>query len=748
MADDDGTLRTFRMINSIIAGILSLVGSSLLIFTILRSKKKLSVPYRRIIFGICVLDVFQSLGSTSSIFLSPKELHIHRLSIGNVTTCDIQGLFLTIGAIGVPMYLCSLCTYYFCIIRLNMRKLTFKKIEPYLHTVPILYSLFCGVFALTNKYINNAGLVCYVAPDPITCDIIPEEKCTRGEGATQFRVNFLTFPTMAIFVIVCTTMSVITHWVRKLETRRKKYSFPRSTQSSVQLGYQSEASFDGGVEDPHGRLSKKKGHQLLGLRIKNAIFFWRSPSSSASNDEGSARNNIPAEASHSPLPTHSVSNRRRRSHRTTDRTREIGTQAFLYIGSYVVSYGFVWAQQLYNVVLKKPTPLAISVLASIFFPLQGFINMFVYCRPHIVSLQKDFPDEYNWFQAFVRVLKSGGDDPLTPQERRLNSMHRVRSHHSFQTNNSSNNPIEMDNNSDFGSSHSLPGLELKDEMFGKRSSTSFRTDSESQSGEEPFRRPSYQFKPGYHFDSNYHFKLSKKLDSSESDGGKENNLGIPMGIMDETTGNENTIPEVSVPDESSSNCCPSSEFDNCRSKSFRPNLREEDYWNGDDSDELRKPPQDANGLSTRTTDDSSSDNEVAVKVDNGKCNCDDASSVGSVPESLQNIVRGAEQVIDETLDAFLAMAGREENRINCDDNAEDFDTVTAASTVTINAPLRNIIDTATTSNTSRTCSHIVDHEERTLNQPIAASTTAQRLDDGPVIVDDQDTTTEREASDA
>jgi hypothetical protein len=257
---------------------------------------------------------------------------------------------------------------------------------------------------------------------------------------------------------------------------RRRHSFP--------LGYQSEASFDVRVEDSHERLSEKKGYQLLGLRIRNAIFCLRppSPSSSTNNDEGSD-NNIPAEAIHFP-PTHSVSNRRR-SHRT----REISTQALLYVGSYVISYGFVWAQSFYILIFEMQPPLALMLLASIFFPLQGFINIFIYCRPHIVSLQRDFPDEYNWFQAFVKVLKSGGDDPFTPQERRLSSMQRVQSaHHSFQRNNSSNNSIEMDNNG-FDSSHLLPGLELKDEMCGKRSSTTFRTDIQNQSGEELFRGP-------------------------------------------------------------------------------------------------------------------------------------------------------------------------------------------------------------------------------------------------------------------
>jgi hypothetical protein len=170
-------------------------------------------------------------------------------------------------------------------------------------------------------------------------------------------------------------------------------------------------------------------------------------------------------------------------------------------------------------------------------------------------------------------------------------------------------------------------------------------------------------------------------------------------------GDENVIPEVSFPDESSSNC-PNSEFANCRSKSFQPDSREV-LRNGVDSDELRKPPIYVNDISTSTTKNSCNENED--EIDNDECKCDDVSSIGSVPESLENIVRDAEQVIDQSLDEFLTMADRiEEIKIDFDYNAEDFDTVTATSTATINSALRNIIDSSTTS-TSSTGSHIVDH---------------------------------------
>ena len=140
---------------SITTGTLSLIGSCLLICTILRSKKKLSLPYRRIIFGTSVYDVFQSLGMSTSIFLSPKEIEPQlEFAIGTTKTCDIQGFFTTIGAIGVPIYLCSLSVYYFCIIQLNMRDHTFKKIEPILHVAPTVYSLIVGAFAFSKHYFD------------------------------------------------------------------------------------------------------------------------------------------------------------------------------------------------------------------------------------------------------------------------------------------------------------------------------------------------------------------------------------------------------------------------------------------------------------------------------------------------------------------------------------------------------------------------------------------------------------------
>ena len=498
-------LRSLQIAFSITTGTLSLIGSCLLICTILRSKKKLTLPYRRIIFGTSIYDVFQSLGMSTSVFLSPKEIEPPiQFAIGTATTCDIQGFFTTIGAIGVPIYLCSLCIYYFCIIRLNMRDHTFKKIEPFFHAVPILYSLIVGAYAFSKQYFNNAGSVCYVAPSPITCKILPSVECNRGEGATDFRKMFLTVPSMIIFIIVCSTMAIISYSVVKQERRQSPYSFHRpSSEASI-----SENIPEGERDSPSGVLYLWKILQSVGSRVTDVLFCT---SSSERNHNDIDDNTTPEEKDCSSQPsgksmaaasTTSVSNQRRSSstsHPTTvtisstrssrSRTREIMTQALLYVGCYILSYGFVWASTIYQLATKLPPPTVLLVFSSIFFPLQGFLNVFIYCRPHIISLRRSCPGEYSWFQAFLRVLKSGGDDPLTRQERQARLRASSNMTFSQQSIAQKRPSILTSVNCSDADSHSMADMMHKTEMCERRSSLTSRTGVEDLSVEV-----SHQFK--------------------------------------------------------------------------------------------------------------------------------------------------------------------------------------------------------------------------------------------------------------
>eukprot|EP00536_Pseudo-nitzschia_multiseries_P002175 jgi/Psemu1/5036/gm1.5036_g len=405
--------------------------------------------------------VFDRILLVDSYYLAIEEEDLEppiAKAFGNTTTCDIQGFFTTIGAIGVPIYLCSLSIFYFCIIRLNLRDHSLKKIEPFLHAAPILYSLFCGTVGLTKQYFNNAGSVCYVAPSPTTCEMLPDVECNRGEGASGFRRRVYLFPRQPVDELVETNYSVV--W-NKLQ------------------------SFGSKVMD---------------------VLFCMSSSEKANDDDDDDDNNKPSGENECPSQpktqlanTRSVSNRRRSSHsshlsrrrsssqRERHRSRQTTTQAMLYVGSYVLSYGFVWAQTIYIIATNMQPPKVLMLLSSIFFPLQGFINVFIYCRPHIVSLRRSFPDEYSWFQAFVRVLNSGGDDPLTTQERRMIrrlSSNRTVSQQSTAPRRSSGFLSGRDY-SDAGSSEESLALSIaKTELCERRLSVTSRTDVEDQSVEE------------------------------------------------------------------------------------------------------------------------------------------------------------------------------------------------------------------------------------------------------------------------
>jgi len=73
-----------------LSGLASFLGSVTLIITILRSELKLTVPVRRIFFGVCIYNCFQSAAHAFSTFPIPKGQGLWG-AIGNIGSCDAQG---------------------------------------------------------------------------------------------------------------------------------------------------------------------------------------------------------------------------------------------------------------------------------------------------------------------------------------------------------------------------------------------------------------------------------------------------------------------------------------------------------------------------------------------------------------------------------------------------------------------------------------------------------------------------------
>lgn len=96
--------------------------------------------------------------------------------------------------------------------------------------------------------------------------------------------------------------------------------------------------------------------------------------------------------------------------------REVIVQALLCTGCFFLTYIFSVTARMIQM-QGKEVSFAVLFLARFFQLLQGFFNIMVYMRPHIVSLRRNNP-AYSWFKSVTIVFKAGGDNDSVGQVQR------------------------------------------------------------------------------------------------------------------------------------------------------------------------------------------------------------------------------------------------------------------------------------------------------------------------------------------
>jgi len=141
-----------------IGAILSILGSSLMIMTVLQDEQKRKKVIGELIILLCGFDIIGSMGYAFASYPSPKELHIHGAQ-GNAASCTAQGFFIQIGTISLYINV-SIAFYYLLIIKFSWREHTLKKSWFYymLFAIPILVG---SIFAFAGiPYYSSAILWC------------------------------------------------------------------------------------------------------------------------------------------------------------------------------------------------------------------------------------------------------------------------------------------------------------------------------------------------------------------------------------------------------------------------------------------------------------------------------------------------------------------------------------------------------------------------------------------------------------
>jgi hypothetical protein len=177
---------------------ISLVASLVIIIMILVSPNKLTSPYCRIIFGMSMTNVLQSLSLMTGPFAILADTMQAPWSSSNVHTCDANGFFMVLGLTTVPVYMFAISMLYFCKLNMKMTKVAFaKKIEKWIHIAAIVPILMICFISLAMGYFNARRI-----PDAVG-------QCTYGANSHLAFLYIITFVLLFCFIGISIFMAML-----------------------------------------------------------------------------------------------------------------------------------------------------------------------------------------------------------------------------------------------------------------------------------------------------------------------------------------------------------------------------------------------------------------------------------------------------------------------------------------------------------------------------------------------------------
>lgn len=347
----------------------------------------LTSPYRRIIFGICLSDAIYAFALATGPFLASKEFPLARLAIGNSATCTLNGLFVGIGMLLTPLYVCFLCFYYFCKLSLKMDDETFKrKFEIKLYVIMTAVTLAVNIPAAAMGTINTAptGVLCMPgAAYPTGCQQRPDlfGECDERIEKQSGVIMYITYAVMvlALFCVILFMGKLTTTVVQRhtaygtmsTNTRRQGKSIKRETS---------------GLEDEENSENKTSVPSNPEFQDIEA-------------DESNLDQQMKAE----------IAEKLRMLYFRLTRT-----QFALWVTTYlfsIIPYIIMGVTTAIKGVMPLDQPEPLRWFASLFYPSLGILITFIFTRPAIKYFRQMKP-EFSWVRSFILVVKEGGEVPV------------------------------------------------------------------------------------------------------------------------------------------------------------------------------------------------------------------------------------------------------------------------------------------------------------------------------------------------
>jgi hypothetical protein len=202
-----------------IPALLSMIGSSYIIYTVASDAKKRKKIYHRIMFSLSCCDFVTSIIFFLGTWMIPRGTvgqfgPVYGAS-GNHGTCVASG-FLTQFVVSSPLYNATLSLYYLLMVRYNWKERDLVKIEPIIHGIPICFGLGTAIAAAALNVYGSVDWLCWINPNP------PQS------NTKIYQWSFLFGPLFFCVIFVTTAMILLYRAMRKRERVVEKYAFESS----------------------------------------------------------------------------------------------------------------------------------------------------------------------------------------------------------------------------------------------------------------------------------------------------------------------------------------------------------------------------------------------------------------------------------------------------------------------------------------------------------------------------------------
>ena len=283
----------------------------------------------------------------------------------------MAGFFIQLGGIGA-FYNAGLSHYYLMVLRYGWTdERIAKRFEPWIHGASLLFPIGTAFAALGQDLYGPTSLGCWIAtPQPRQCLTRDEISCTSGEHAMMYAWAYQGGPLFLLLIYIAYAMYLVYQKVQEVTHKAEKWTMQHASASQYSL--------DGDSSHDEARVVVESGV--------------------SSSDNLVEVNSVELPA----IVTQKQHRGQRRATRAAERTREVAGQAILYVMAYLVTH--MWAFIVYHIeVYAARVPGPLLIIENVSWPLQGFLNLFVFIRPQVQATQRKTPT-LSYLQAVYVVL--------------------------------------------------------------------------------------------------------------------------------------------------------------------------------------------------------------------------------------------------------------------------------------------------------------------------------------------------------